>query len=113
MIKVDATNKPLGRLASEVAKVLMGKDKPSYQRHVKPQTQVTVANASKIRLTGRKLTDKKYIRHSGHPGGQKIETAQVLAARRGMAELVRHAVSGMLPKNKLHQQMMKNLKIHE
>lgn len=112
-MKIDATNKSLGRLASEVAKLLMGKNKPTYERHVKPTDKVEVINASKMRISGTKLGSKKYIRYSGYPGGQKVETMSQFVGKRGYAKLLEYTVEGMLPRNKLKKIMMTNLTVKE
>ena len=108
---VDATDKPLGRLASEIASVLRGKHKPTYTPHVDTGDFVVVVNAGKIKLTGNKLDKKFYYRHSGIPGGFKQESARHLLAR--MPELpLEKAVKGMLPKNVLGREMLTKLKIY-
>ena len=118
MITIDAQDKILGRVASEAAKALMGKHKPSFVKHQVVGEEVTITNSSKVRLTGTKARTKEYVRYSGYPGGQKIETyAQLTAkgqerrAHRGHAEAIRRAVLGMLPKNKLQAKRIKLLTI--
>jgi large subunit ribosomal protein L13 len=108
---VDAEGKPLGRLASEVAKLLRGKHKPSYTPHVDCGDNVIVINADKVTLSGSKWSDKEYIRHTGYPGGQRSLTAEQLHARKPYA-LVEKAVKGMLPKNKLGSQLYRNLHVY-
>ncbi len=109
-ILIDADGMVLGRLASEVAKRLIGKDKPHYTPHMISGDIVVVINAAKVKVTGAKLLDKKYYRHSGYPGGLSEQTlAEKLA--KNPEDVVRHAVRGMLPKNKLAKEMLKNLKI--
>lgn len=108
---VDAEGKPLGRLASEVAKLLRGKHKTDYTPHVDCGDNVIVVNAEKITLSGAKWTDKEYIRHTGFPGGQRSLTAQQLHDRKPFA-LVEKAVKGMLPKNKLGYQLYRNLHVY-
>jgi large subunit ribosomal protein L13 len=108
---VDAEGKPLGRLASEIAKVLRGKHKPTFTPHVDTGDFVIVVNAAKVKLTGAKLDNKYYYRHSGHPGGFKRETYRHLLARK--PELpVEKAVKNMLPKNVLGRQMLTKLKVY-
>lgn len=109
---VDADSQVLGRMASEVAKMIRGKHKPSYTPHVDCGDNVIVINADKIRLTGSKWTDKKYVRHTGHPGGQRIETPNSIKAKSSTI-LVEKAVRGMLPINRLGRQLFKNLYVYE
>ena len=109
-VLVDAENVVLGRLASEVAKMLRGKHKPEFTPHVDCGDNVIVVNAEKVLLTGRKLTDKIYLSHSGYPGGQKKQTpAEIL--KKYPERLVEKAVKGMLPKNKLGREMFRNLHV--
>lgn len=108
---VDATDIPLGRLASEVASILRGKRKPQYTPHVDTGDFVIVVNASKVKLTGNKLADKKKYRHSGYPGGLKeTRIADILAKR--PERMIESAVKGMLPKNTLGRAMGKKLKVY-
>jgi large subunit ribosomal protein L13 len=108
---VDAEGKILGRLASEIAKRLRGKDKPVYTPYVDTGDFVIVVNAGKVHLTGKKLTDKIYYRHSGFPGGIKhIAAGKMLSEK--PTEALRLAVKGMLPKNSLGRAMLKKLKIY-
>ena len=109
---VDADSQVLGRMASEVAKMIRGKHKPSYTPHVDCGDNVIVINADKVRLTGSKWTDKKYVRHTGHPGGQRIETPTSIKAKSSTI-LVEKAVRGMLPINRLGRQLFKNLYVYE
>ena len=113
MITIDAKGKILGRVASEAAKVMLGKHKATFVKHQIVGEEVTVINASKIRITGAKAKDKEYIRYSGYPGGQKKETYGMLVARRGYGEAIRRAVLGMLPKNRLQAKRIKLLTIEE
>jgi large subunit ribosomal protein L13 len=108
---VDAEGKILGRLASEIAKRLRGKHKPIYTPHVDTGDFIIVVNAGKVRLTGQKLTDKIYYRHSGYPGGLK-ETSAGKMLQEKPGEVLRLAVRGMLPKNSLGRAMLKKLKIY-
>ena len=108
---VDADGQALGRLASEVAKLLRGKHKPSFTPHVDCGDNVIVTNASKINLTGKKWDDKTYIRHTGYPGGQRSLTATELY-KKDPTRLVEKAVKGMLPKNKLGAEIFRNLKVY-
>ncbi|HEX2195874.1 MAG TPA: 50S ribosomal protein L13 [Actinomycetota bacterium] len=108
---VDADGVVLGRLASEVAKRLRGKHKPSYSPHLDTGDHVIVVNASKVVLTGSKLTDKQYHRHSGYPGGlRSVPYSKLMAERPDIA--VEKAVKGMLPSNRLGRAMLKKLKVY-
>ncbi len=108
---VDATDKTLGRLASEIAKRLRGKHKPEFTPHVDTGDYIIVVNAGKVRVTGRKETDKMYHRHTGYPGGLKSESFAKLVAR--MPErVIELAVKGMLPKNPLGRAMFRKLKVY-
>lgn len=108
---VDADNKVLGRIASEIAKVLRGKNKPVFTPSVDTGDFVIVLNAEKIALTGKKLSDKVYYSHSGYVGGIKSITAGKLLEKKP-EDLLRIAVRGMLPKNKLGRHMLKKLKVY-
>jgi large subunit ribosomal protein L13 len=108
---VDADNAVLGRLATQVANVLRGKHKPIFTPSVDTGDFVVVVNAEKIALTGNKLANKMYYSHSGFPGGIKSSTAGELLSKKP-EELIRKAVRGMLPKNKLARHMLKKLKIY-
>ena len=110
-IVVDAEGHNLGRFASKVAMLLRGKYKPNYTPHVDCGDNVVVINAEKINLTGNKLEDKTYIRHTGYPGGQRILSAKVVQAK-NPAILVEKAVKGMLPKNKLGAELFRNLNVY-
>jgi large subunit ribosomal protein L13 len=107
---VDASGQPLGRLASKIAMVLRGKTKPTYTPHVDTGDFVVVVNAEKVKLTGRKLDQKMYYRHSGEPGGFREETAAEMLARKPTF-LIEKAVRGMLPKNVLGREMITKLKV--
>lgn len=108
---VDAQNLVLGRLASQVANILRGKNKTIFTPSVDTGDFVIVINADKIALTGRKLADKTYYSHSGFPGGIKSITAGKLMEK-NPEEIIRKAVKGMLPKNKLSRHMIKKLKVY-
>ncbi|MGB5366366.1 MAG: 50S ribosomal protein L13 [Polyangiales bacterium] len=108
---VDAAGQPLGRLASKVAHVLRGKHRAQYTPHVDTGDFVIVINAAQVRLTGNKLANKQYQRHSGYPGGLSSESYGDLLARKP-AFVVERAVKGMLPKNSLGRQMFRKLKVH-
>jgi large subunit ribosomal protein L13 len=108
---VDLDGQVLGRVATHIASVLRGKHKPIYTPSVDTGDFVIVLNADKVRLTGNKLADKTYYRHTGHPGGLKSITAEKLLATKP-EEVIRKAVKGMLPKNKLGRQMFRKLKVY-
>jgi large subunit ribosomal protein L13 len=110
-VVVDAEGHNLGRLASKVAMILRGKYKPSYSPHVDCGDNVIVINSEKINLTGNKLDEKTYIRHTGYPGGQRSLTAKIMQ-QKNPALLVEKAVKGMLPKNKLGAQLFRNLNVN-
>ena len=108
---VDAKDVVLGRLASVVAMVLRGKHKPSFTPHVDCGDNVIVINADKIKLTGKKMTDKQYVRHSGYPGGQRFQNPEDLLEKKPTA-VVEKAVKGMLPKSRLGSEMFRNLFVY-
>lgn len=108
---VDAANQRLGRLASEIAMVLRGKNKPTYTPSIDTGDFVIVVNAEKVDVTGKKRTQKLYRRHSGRPGGMKTESFAKLQARIP-ERIIEHAVKGMLPKNTLGRQLFTKLKVY-
>ena len=108
---IDAEDKTLGKIASEVASILRGKKKPIYTPHVDTGDYVIVINAEKVRVTGKKEEQKIYKSHSGYPGGLKETTLRELRAKKP-EEIIRHAVKGMMPKGKLGRQMFKKLKVY-
>jgi len=108
---VDAAGQTLGRLASEVASIIRGKHKPEFTPHVDTGDFVIVINASQIKLTGKKLTDKKYYRHSLYPGGLKVTTAQDMLNNKP-DRMIELAVHGMLPKNRLGDSLKTKLKVY-
>ena len=108
---IDAKDKVLGRVATEIAKILRGKHKTIFSPHVDTGDFVVVVNAEKVRLTGNKLKGKMYYHHSGYPGGIKAVTAEKLLAQKP-EELLRRAVKGMLPKNRLGRKVWKKLKVY-
>ena len=110
-VLIDATDLVLGRLASQVAILLRGKRKPNFTPHVDCGDNVIIVNAEKIRLTGKKLTDKVYVRHTGYPGGQRFATPKELLSRKPFA-VVEEAVRGMLPKNRLGAELFRNLHVY-
>ena len=109
---VDASDQTLGRLATRVATLLEGKHKPTYSPHLDTGDHVVVVNAGRIKVTGNKLLQKRYYRHSGYPGGLKEESLQALMARKPELVLER-AVKGMLPQNRLGRAMFKKLKVYD
>jgi len=108
---VNAEGKILGRLSTELAKILRGKNKPTYTPHLDTGDFVIVVNAGKVTLTGKKMKDKIYYHHTGYPGGIKEMNAEKLLARKP-TEMIRMAVKGMLPKTSLGRQMLRKLKIY-
>ncbi|MDN4076152.1 MULTISPECIES: 50S ribosomal protein L13 [Fictibacillus] len=108
---IDAEGKTLGRLASEVASILRGKHKPTFTPHVDTGDHVILINAEKIHLTGKKLSDKIYYRHTGHPGGLRTRTALEMRTTRP-EQMLELAIKGMLPKNSLGRQMIKKLHVY-
>ena len=108
---VDADGAILGRLATQIASTLRGKHKPTFAPHLDTGDAVVVINAARIKVTGNKLKDKAYVRHSGYPGGFKSETLERLLERRP-EEVIRRAVRGMLPQNRLGEQMARKLYIY-
>lgn len=109
-VVVDAEGQVLGRLASKVAKILRGKNKPTFTPHAECGDYVIVINAEKVALTGNKMSDKVYIRHSGYPGGQREQRPVEILAKYP-ERLVEKAVKGMLPKNKLGRKLYSNLHV--
>lgn len=109
---IDATDQIVGRLSSKIAKLLRGKHKPGYTPHVDCGDHVIVINAEKVRFTGKKWTEKEYVRYSNYPGGQKRETPQEVMER-FPTRIIEKAVKGMLPRNRLSRKIMKNLYIYE
>lgn len=110
-VLVDARDQVLGRLAADVASILRGKTKPTYTPFIDAGDFVVIINAEKIKLTGRKMEQKMYYRHSGYMGGLKERTARQVMDKKP-EEIIRHAVKGMLPKNSLGRSMFKKLKVY-
>lgn len=108
---IDATDLALGRLASRVALVLRGKNKPSFTPHVDCGDNVIVINAEKVMLKGNKMDNRVYVRYTGYPGGQRFTTPKEILAKRP-AELVRRSVKGMLPKTRLGDKLINNLYVY-
>ncbi|NLL28401.1 MAG: 50S ribosomal protein L13 [Bacteroidales bacterium] len=107
-VVVDATDQPLGRFSSMVAIMLRGKHKPTYTPHSDCGDNVIVINAAKVKLTGNKMTDKRYVRHTGYPGGQRFTSPEELMKRKPEA-IIEKAVKGMLPKTRLGAELYRNL----
>lgn len=110
---IDATDKRLGRVASEAAHVLLGKDTPAFAKHVVAPVRVHIEGAGKLAITEARKDGKVYTRYSGHPGGLKAETLQDVIEKRGVGEALRRAVYNMLPANRLRKERMKHLVITE
>lgn len=108
---VDATDEVLGRLAARVAMVLRGKHKPDFTPHVDCGDNVIIINAEKVKLTGKKLTDREYFRHTGYPGGQRKTTPEEVL-RKHPERLLENAVKGMIPRNRLGREILKNLYVY-
>ncbi|MCC5934553.1 MAG: 50S ribosomal protein L13 [Candidatus Cyclonatronum sp.] len=110
-ILVDAEGEVLGRLASKIAIILRGKHKPEFTPHMDTGDNVVVINAEKIRLTGKKMTDKQYFSYSGYPGGERFTTPAKLLEKKP-TDVITKAVKGMLPKNALGRQLLRNLRVY-
>lgn len=113
MKEIDAKGKSLGRVASEAAMILMGKDSPDYQPHIVQGEGVHIINASAINMSDKKKTQKQYGRYTGYPGGLKFEPVKRVVAKHGYAEIFKRAVRGMLPSNKLRSELLKKLQVSE
>ena len=111
-VVIDATDQVLGRLSSRVALILRGKHKANYTPHVDCGDNVIILNATKVRLTGKKLTDKVYVRHTGYPGEQRFRSPKEPFEIKPLA-VVEHAIKGMLPKNRLGAELFRNLFVYE
>lgn len=107
---IDAAGKRLGKVATEAARILMGKNRPDFAKHIVADVKVEIVNASKLDIT-EKRGQEIYQSYSGYPGGRKTETLEHLAGRLGYTEVVTRTIAGMLPKNKLQKPMLKNLTI--
>lgn len=110
---IDAKGKRLGRVATEAASVLLGKNSPDFARHKAADVTVSIVNSRLLDITEKKAVQEMFQTYSGYPGGRKLESLGHLADRRGYSEVVRRTIGGMLPKNKLHAVRMKNLIISE
>jgi len=111
--KIDATKRSLGRVASEATQFLMGKNLPNFERNKVAESKVHIINASKIKINLTKLKTKEYIKYSGYPGGLKKKTMEEVVAKKGYTEILKKAIYGMLPSNKLRSIIIKNLTISE
>ncbi|HKL17531.1 MAG TPA: 50S ribosomal protein L13 [Halalkalibaculum sp.] len=110
-VLVDAEDQPLGRLASKVATILRGKNKPTFTPHMDMGDNVVVINAEKVKLSGKKMQDKKYFRHTGYPGSESFTTAEEMMEK-DPTFLIKNAIKGMLPKNKLSSKLLTNVRIY-
>lgn len=110
-VLIDAEDKPLGRLSSEVATILRGKNKPEFTPHMDTGDNVVVINAEKVKLTGKKMTDKQYFRHTGYIGSETFTSAAEMMEK-DPTSLVKIAVKGMLPKNSLGRKILTNLRVY-
>ena len=108
---IDAKGKKLGRVASQAASLLMGKNRADFARHISPNVKVEITNASKLSLTDAKKKETKYMKYSGYQGGLRIENLEMLAERRGYSEGLKRAIKGMMPDNKLRPELLKRLTI--
>jgi large subunit ribosomal protein L13 len=110
-IVVDAKGAVVGRLASQIARILRGKHKPSFTPHVDCGDNVIIINAEKVRFTGKKMTNKVYVRHTGYPGGQRFATPREILAKQP-ERILEKAIKGMLPKNRLGRRMFTNMYVY-
>jgi large subunit ribosomal protein L13 len=110
-VLIDAEDQSLGRVSSEIASILRGKNKPEFTPHMDAGDNVVVINAEKVKLTGKKMLDKEYFRHTGYPGGEKFTTAKEMMEK-DPTSLIMMAVKGMLPKTKLGRQLLTNLRVY-
>ena len=112
-VVVDATDQVMGRLCSKVAKLLRGKYKPSYTPHVDCGDNVIIINAEKVTMTGNKWTEREWLTFTGYPSGQRVHTAASVTKKNGYAALFQIVLKGMLPKNKLGAQLLRNVRVYE
>ena len=110
-VLIDAEDQPLGRVSTVVASILRGKTKPTFTPHMDTGDNVIVINAEKVKLTGKKMTDKMYFRHTFYPGGERFTSAEDMLAK-DPTSLVTKAVKGMLPKNRLGRKLLTNLRVY-
>ncbi len=111
VITIDAAGRAPGRVASEGAKILMGKDRANFERHLEAAVELRIVNAGKLKISPAKASGKLYVSYSGYPGGQKLTTQTELLERFDKREVLRRAIYGMLPGNKLRPRLMKRLTI--
>lgn len=111
--KIDAQDKKIGKVAAEAASILMGKNTPDFEKHKLSGHVVVVENASKLDISDKKMEEKKYAKYSGYPGGLRFETLEKVIEKKGYEEVLRRAVYGMLPGNKLRAKIMKNLVVKD
>jgi large subunit ribosomal protein L13 len=112
-VLIDAEGAVLGRLASQISKILQGKTKPGYTPNVDCGDNVIVINADKVKLTGKKWTDKVYVRYTGYPGGQRFETPREIVEKKSATILIEKAVRGMLPKTRLGRRLFHNMHLFD
>lgn len=110
-VLLDAEDVPLGRLCSNIAHILRGKNKPTFTPHIDTGDNVVVINAEKVKLTGKKWADKQYFYHTEYPGGERFESAQKIHEK-DPTQLVKRSVKGMIPKNKLGRKLLSNLRVY-
>jgi large subunit ribosomal protein L13 len=110
-VVIDAEGQPLGRIATKIAVILRGKNKPEFTPHMDAGDNVIVINAEKVTLSGKKMTEKEYFRHTGYPGGVKLTTPSEILEKQP-TRLLTMAVKGMLPKNTLGRQLLRNLRVY-
>lgn len=112
-ITIDAQGKKIGRIATEAATILMGKNSPVFERHTMPVGKVSIINASKADVSEKKKLTTTFARYSGYPGGLKEDSMAHIITTKGMSEVIKNAVYGMIPKNKLKKEIMKHLVVSE
>ena len=110
---IDATGDKIGRVASKAAVILMGKNDPSFEKHKVADVKLTIVNAGKIIIDPRKMEGVQYAMYSGYPGGLRFDSLEKVLEKKGIQEVIKRAVNGMLPKNKLQSVIMKNLVVKE
>ncbi len=110
---IDAAGKKLGRVASEAASILMGKNRTDFAKNIVPEVEVVIENASQLDISAKKKEEKEYRYYSGYPGGLRFESLKALLEKKGIKEVMRKTVYGMLPTNKLRKDMIKNLSVSE
>ncbi len=111
--QIDAKNKKIGRIASEIAMILMGKNSPNFEKNKVAGNTVTVINASKLEISDKKMEEKEYEKYSGYPGGLKFEKLKRVIEKKGHEEVIRNAVHGMLPANRLRAKLMKCITVND